>query len=1049
MVQGDRLIPGGTLGNEGMPQWNSSPRGHPVRGGCPNGAGIVLFVFFCEIIGNWSRFVAIERHFIGWKTSPLDAVVRLLDARYRRDRTWDMGHVVVVVPGGRVQRRLLEALVVHAQSRHQNDFLSHPKSKQSNGEIHAAGPGSDVQPVHPPLLLVPPRVVTIGRLADVLSMSPEDGFSPVVSLIARMEALKALPSEVLAPLAPTPPSSNDLSAWMGIAAEIEALDDELDGEGIGYAQVLSALEEMGIVKELERWRSLSLVRTHTAALLAAVGLRFRSDRWREALEQGAAGFRGDIVFVATPDAPRIVRELCLGVAERCSILSLIQAPASLAEGFDALGFIRADYWGHIPIPFDDSRWRIAADEAAQAFEIIDALAERTERRRSDEVTIGVGDTALMPTLTRILEARGLDVHPSVGRKAALASPALLLDMLAEFIEGRRLESFAALVRHPDMESYLVEVESKKNPTLRKNRSRWLTVVDSYAQEHLPLFIGDEWPSAESSRVDLEVVRALASAIDRLGPEGANAERPLSQWGPEVARILGEVYGHRILEEDTEEDAEIISCLEILGDLLRELHSSPVQRVSHTSCSFSTAVHFLLSCLRGRLLPPAPKPGAVELLGWLELLADDAPCLVVCGFNEGIIPSRVDTHAFLTDTLRERLGLEETRRRYARDAYVFRTLVESRESLTLVSARKAVDGTPLVPSRLLLTGEGGTIARRIQHYFEHTEEPVRLLMSPGTPGFSIPPPSQALEPLDMVSVTGIKDYLACPYRFYLRHVLHLRPIEDGALEMDARLFGIVAHDVLKAFGEGPLRGSEDADGIEQWLNDALERIIVARFGRRRRPAIDVQLHQLRRRFKVFAHWQARRNAAGWRIHAVEKEASMVFQRAAGTMTVIGRLDRIDRHENGMWQILDYKLGDAVVPPDKRHRRRVEGEEYEWVDLQLPLYHRLAESMGIQGHLSLGYIALSREMDRDELLLEAEWDGEIMADAYRTIDGVIDALLACRYWPPNPEPPAFSEDFAGICMDRCVEVGQGSADGTHSALVDDVIRRLGEPHAEVAS
>jgi len=40
----------------------------------------------------------------------------------------------------------------------------------------------------------------------------------------------------------------------------------------------------------------------------------------------------------------------------------------------------------------------------------------------------------------------------------------------------------------------------------------------------------------------------------------------------------------------------------------------------------------------------------------------------------------------------------------------------------------------------------------------------------------------------MSVTAFRDYLACPYRFFLRHVLKLRPLDDAATELAANQFG---------------------------------------------------------------------------------------------------------------------------------------------------------------------------------------------------------------------------------------------------------------------
>src|SRR5690606_26051835 len=72
-----------------------------------------------------------------------------------------------------------------------------------------------------------------------------------------------------------------------------------------------------------------------------------------------------------------------------------------------------------------------------------------------------------------------------------------------------------------------------------------------------------------------------------------------------------------------------------------------------------------------------RAGAVELLGWLELLWEDAPHLVVAGFNDGRVPEAVVGDPFLPESLRGRLGLKTNAERFARDAYVLQAIAQCR------------------------------------------------------------------------------------------------------------------------------------------------------------------------------------------------------------------------------------------------------------------------------------------------------------------------------------------------------------------------------------
>ena len=117
----------------------------------------------------------------------------------------------------------------------------------------------------------------------------------------------------------------------------------------------------------------------------------------------------------------------------------------------------------------------------------------------------------------------------------------------------------------------------------------------------------------------------------------------------------------------------------------------------------------------------------------------------------------------------------------------------------------------------------------------------------------------------------------------------------------------------------------------------------------------------------------------------------------SMTLRGRIDRID-HRDGQWAILDYKTGDTAKTPQETHLK-----SKEWVDLQLPLYIKLAQTLGIEGPLQLGYIVLPKDVAKVGVLM-ADWDDTMLAaaDAAGDRGGAVDlqsGVLATE----GPGPP----------------------------------------------
>jgi ATP-dependent helicase/DNAse subunit B len=285
----------------------------------------------------------------------------------------------------------------------------------------------------------------------------------------------------------------------------------------------------------------------------------------------------------------------------------------------------------------------------------------------------------------------------------------------------------------------------------------------------------------------------------------------------------------------------------------------------------------------------------------------------------------------------------------------------------------------------------------------------------------------------LSVTRFRDYLACPYRFYLRHVLKLAAIEDDAAELDGAAFGDLVHRVLAGFGRSEeakdVRTSSDWTKIAGYLDHKLDEVAAARFGKKQaRPAVMVQVEQLRLRLRAFALWQAQRAGEGWRILFSEnaddqRKLSRNWPIDGKPFTLEGRIDRIDYHEDlGRLAVLDYKTADSGDDPMKTHRKAD-----EWIDLQLPLYRHLVaaatpKSIAVEEmSIDLGYIVLPLDV-KSVGLLRAEWDDSLLLSADESARRVVRLIWDEQFWPPKSPPPNFCDDLAVICHDHALSGGE---------------------------
>jgi hypothetical protein len=580
-----------------------------------------------------------------------------------------------------------------------------------------------------------------------------------------------------------------------------------------------------------------------------------------------------------------------------------------------------------------------------------------------------------------------------------------LEAVAKYLDGRRFSAWAALVRHPAVERWLL---GQKIP------DRWLCQLDDYYERHLPHSLAEAWLGPGDSYLGLK--RAHRAIENLLAPFAGR--RRLDEWGDAIVGLLTGLFGAVPLDPTVEPDRTVLSACESIHGVLDMQRRMPPSLAP--SVSGAEAIRLVLREIESAMVPAMPVRGAVELLGWLELPLDDAPALVVTGFNEGKVPESLNADLFLPNRLRLGLGIEDNDRRYARDAYALAVLAASRSELRLIAGRRSADGSPLSPSRLLFACDKETVARRVLALFsggdeEHAPDDLPGRIEPGLDllKYEAPRPRPPEQPVRSMRVTEFRDYLACPYRYYLRHRLGLGAQSDAGEELDGAAFGSLAHDVLKTFGESEMAACTDPETLSAWLGSALDEAVRAGYGSAPLSAIRVQVEQLRLRLAAFARWQAAWAAEGWRILRVEAEpeepgASLVVDGAP--MYLRGRIDRVDVHATkGELFLVDYKTADRARRPDQVHRR---GES--WVDLQLPLYRHLVRAMSLEGRVRLGYVNLPKAAS-EAGLEEAEWTEEELDSADRTAEEVIRKVRRGDFWPPVQPPPDYFEEFAAVCGD----------------------------------
>lgn len=875
--------------------------------------------------------------------------------------------------------------------------------------------------------LLPPTMTTPGHAVDALLAATDVKDTKIIAdawtvELAWMEALRTADEEVLRPIASHLPERENIPAWMRMGRTLAGLHENLAGARCAFADVAPRAESMELFPEGDRWAALSAIYDRYVSILDRH--RFVDPHVRR--EQLLGSFDGQsnhdmttaAVLIGVVELNGFQRAAISAVAKLVHVTALVHGPEGMADRFDTFGCVREGAWNDVIV--DDAKATIiVADRPMdQAQRVIETIASFEGKFAADEIIIGLGDANLSGAIDRSASWAGLKVHDAAGVPIARSPVFRLLKLCVQWLSRRRFADLAALVRHPHLERWL----QSKLPAGRASKGieHWATLLDDYYSKHLHGECDGNWLGTPEQQRALKAVHDGVETL--LAPLRGDA-KPLGEWAQSVTQVLNELY-HDVMRRY--EWAQAMRIREAVDQICAaavqmERSSAALQPVVNGA----TALTLVLSSCESGAMAENIDEHAIEMLGWLELHADPAPALILTGFNEGAIPSSISADIFLPDRLRRCLGLPHSAMRYARDSYLTHVAQQCRESLTIITGRRAANDEPLTPSRLLLQGDDGLLVRRAELLCGESDAdespvPIGLTQPVKDTKFVVPSLPDDMPTIDYMRVTDFKLYLNCPYRFALIRY-DLARLKDDSLELDPMRFGSMLHEVLNCFGrDEAMRALNDADKIESAVHEILREYVRSLFGARPTPSVRIQLAMLEQRLRGFAVAQARLRSDGWAIHHTEydvRDVAALYIPGDAPMPLRGRIDRIDYNpQRNAWRLIDYKSSERPSTPTQSHhgdRKTVpKDEELAWSDLQLPLYDYIIRQtdLGIEGRVELCYFNLPRSSDECGVC-EATWSPNHLAHALDTARQIVCAIRRGEF-EPNRDAGGPYDEFARL-------------------------------------
>ncbi|MEI7431841.1 MAG: PD-(D/E)XK nuclease family protein, partial [Betaproteobacteria bacterium] len=244
----------------------------------------------------------------------------------------------------------------------------------------------------------------------------------------------------------------------------------------------------------------------------------------------------------------------------------------------------------------------------------------------------------------------------------------------------------------------------------------------------------------------------------------------------------------------------------------------------------------------------------------------------------------------------------------------------------------------------------------------------MMAAPVAPLTLIPP---------RVSVSGYVSLVACPYRFFARHVLRLGEMDEVSEEMEKSDYGALVHRVLELFHQRhPLITALSEEQALSALQDCVAEVFA--------PAVEDNFlatgWRLRwdKRLVAYLDWQREQEVLGWRWAQAETRVKRALPLANGeSVELYGRIDRIDQpcESAAGASLLDYKTQVAKVI-----RERLKD------DVQLPAYALLHGHAAQAAYVSLDdekIVTVSAGAEAGDLMAAAEAQGQRLQAAFNAM------------------------------------------------------------------
>ena len=466
------------------------------------------------------------------------------------------------------------------------------------------------------------------------------------------------------------------------------------------------------------------------------------------------------------------------------------------------------------------------------------------------------------------------------------------------------------------------------------------------------------PSQRSANLPGHALAAQANAIR----QELQRPRPLAEWLRDLRAALQTTGQWAVLAADVAGQAVL--------QALRLPEGQPVEFENFSArASLSEFTAWVSQTLEAHsFMPTHPANEQVVILPLSQLLGRPLPAEVLPGCDEVRLPASPEPPGDWTPAQRELLGLPSRERLASASRQAWHYALKT--PFIDVLWRTSESGERLMPS--------GFVQELMLQQAPPLAPDPRAQRALGSIACVMPQPQGDAFPVARLSASAYEDLRRCPYRFFALRQLKLQESDELDSELGKREFGNWLHSLLKRFHEALKQApapdySAQVAMINEASNDAAEELGLSTSEFLPFAAAWPRVRD------GYLQWLATHEASG----AAFDDGEVWKETPLGAVTLIGKLDRIDRLADGSALVIDYKTEGAGLT---RERIKAAGE-----DTQLAFYAALLHD----DTLAAAYVNVG---EKDATRTYAQPDIGALRD--QLIEGILDDLSRIRGGAPMP-------------------------------------------------